>query len=150
MSLAGAHIRAENIVGEEASKAKELVRVVMDSGCSYASKRDLKHVFRTRQLCYAHAVYLQAIEFALQNKVGSRGSSIVLDPNGEKIHDLLNNDWRIFPENPAFRAKILETEAKPDEVVLNEWVDCHPVPESDSWFETIWADFRKGEIYKTE
>jgi hypothetical protein len=123
---------------------------VLDGGCSYASQRDLKHAFRTRQLCYAHAVYLQTIGFALQSKVGSRGSSIVLDPNGEKIHDLLDEGWKILLENPVFRTKVLETEANPNGVVLNEWVDCHPVPEIDSWFETIWADFRTGEIYKTE
>jgi succinate dehydrogenase/fumarate reductase flavoprotein subunit len=39
MSLAGAHIRAESMVEGEASKAKELARIVMDSGCSYAGKR---------------------------------------------------------------------------------------------------------------
>jgi succinate dehydrogenase/fumarate reductase flavoprotein subunit len=150
MSWAGAHIRSESILEVEMSKARELARVVMNSGCSYASQRDLKHAFRTRQLCYTHAVYLQTIGFAMQSKVGSRGSSIVLDSHGEKIHDLLEDGWKILPENPEFRAKVLETEAKPDGVVLHEWIDCHPVPEIDSWFETTWADFRKGEIYKTE
>jgi hypothetical protein len=111
---------------------------------------DLKHAFRTRQLCYSHAVYLQAIYFALRSKVGSRGSSIVLDSNGEKIHGLLDDGWKILTENPVYRTKVLETEVKPNGVVLNEWVDCHPVPKIDSWFETTWADFRKGEIYKTE
>ena len=84
------------------------------------------------------------------SRVGSRGSSIVLDSQGEKILDLLDEIWKIMPENPVFRTKVLETEAKQGGVVLNEWVDCHPMPEFDSWFETIWADFRKGEIYKTE
>jgi len=148
MSLAGAHIRSESMVEEEMSRARELTQVVMDSGCGYASKRDLKHAFRTRQLCYAQAVYLQAIGFSLQSKVGSRGSSIVLDPNGEKIHEQLDKRWKILVENPVFRTKVLETEAKPNGVALNEWIDCHPVPEIDAWFETIWADFRNGEIYK--
>jgi hypothetical protein len=148
MSLAGAHIRAQSIVEVEMFKARELSQVVMDSGCSYALKRDLKHAFRTRQLCYTHSVYLQAIGYAMQSKVGSRGSSLVLDPNGETIHGLLDNSWKILPENRVFRAKVLETEVKPDGVVLNEWVDCHPLPEIDSWFETTWADFLKGAIYQ--
>ena len=134
----------------EILKASELAKTVVDSGCGYASKRDLKHAFRTRQLCYAHAVYLQAIGFALHSKVGSRGSSIVLDPNGERIHEQLDASWNILVENPVFRTKILETVARPDGSVLNEWIPCHPVPEIDSWFETTWADFRKGGIYKTE
>ena len=105
MSLAGAHIRAESMVEVEMSKARELAQVVMNNGCRYVGKRDLKHAFRTRQLCYSHAIYLQAIGFALQSKVGSRGSSIVLDSNGEKIHDLLDEGWKILPENPCFAPK---------------------------------------------
>jgi succinate dehydrogenase/fumarate reductase flavoprotein subunit len=148
MSFAGAHIRSESVVEEEMFRARELAQVVMSGGCRYASNRDMKHAFRTRQLCYAHAVYLQAIGFALRSKVGSRGSSIVLDPNGEKIHDLLDGGWKILPENPEYRAKVLETEVKQNGVVLNEWVDCHPVPEIDSWFETTWAAFSRGDIYR--
>ena len=150
MSLAGAHIRNESLVEVEMSKARDLAQAVMNSGCRYESKRDLKQSFRTRQLCYSHALYLQAIAFALHSRVGSRGSSIVLVPDGEKIHDLLDEGWKIMPENPVFRTKALETEVKSDEAVVNEWIDCHPVPESASWFETTWADFRKGDIYRTE
>ena len=72
----------------------------------------------------------------------------MLDPNGEKIHGLLDEGWKILPENPEFRAKVLETEVKQNGVVLNEWVDCHPVPEIDSWFETTWAAFSRGDIYR--
>jgi succinate dehydrogenase/fumarate reductase flavoprotein subunit len=150
MSLAGAHIRDERIVEGEMTKARELAQMVMKSGCRYDGQRDLKNAFRTRQLCYSHALYLQSIGFALQSGTGSRGSSIVLNPEGEKIHPLLDEAWKILPENPLFRAKVLETEVNLDGTIVNEWVDCHPVPEIDSWFETTWADFRKGDIYKVE
>ena len=95
-------------------------------------------------------MYLEAIAFTLHSKVGSRGSSIVVDTNGEKIHEMLDEGWSILPEDPMYRSKVLETEVKHNGVVQNEWIDCHPAPEIDSWFETTWADFRKGEIYKTE
>jgi hypothetical protein len=150
MSLVGAHIRSEKTVEAELLIAKELARVVMDNGCRFASKRDVKLAFRTRQLCFAHAVYLQAIGFSLQSKVGSRGSCIILDAKGDPIHEMLDGSWKILQENPDFRAKVLETEAKPDGEALSEWVDCRSVPEIDSWFETTWADFRKGGIYKAE
>ncbi len=116
----------------------------------YERERDLKHAFRTRHLCYSHAVYLQAIGFALQSKVGSRGSSIALDSSGEKIHGKLDETWKIQAENTSFRTKVLETEVRTDGVIVNEWIDCRPVPEIDSWFETTWADFRSGLIFKAE
>ena len=147
MSLAGAHIRSSQVLEREVPRAKELVEHVMHAGCRYAGSRDLKHAFRTRQLCFAHAMYLQAIDFAVRSGVGSRGSSIVLDPRGLRVHDLLDESWRMLEEDAAFRGKVLESEVKPDGIVVNEWLDCRPVPEGDSWFETTWADFRSGEIY---
>jgi hypothetical protein len=147
MSVAGAQVRSREVLEVEVSKAKGLVTEVMQRGCRYGGPHDLKHAFRTRQLCFAHAAYLQAIDFAVRSGVGSRGSSLVLDPRGARIHDLLDESWRMLPEDSAFRGKVLESEAKPDGTVLNEWIDCRPVPAIDSWFETTWADFREGNIY---
>jgi succinate dehydrogenase/fumarate reductase flavoprotein subunit len=149
MSLAGANIRSENILESETAKAWALVRIIMKRGCRHSGDRDIRNCFRVKQLCFAHAVYLSAILSAIQSGVGSRGSSIVLDPAGERIHPLLDEKWKIVAENPTFRSKLLETEVKPDGAVVNEWVDCRPIPETDSWFETAWADFRAGNIYHT-
>jgi hypothetical protein len=102
---------------------------------------------RNRQLCFAHAVYLEAIRFALDSGAGSRGSSIAVTPDGAKIHDSLGDEWRIAAENPLFRQKVLETVASPDGEVKNEWVGRRPVPQTETWFETAWARFRRGEIY---
>lgn len=149
MSLAGANIRSENILESETTKAWDLVQMIMNRGCRHSGDRDLRQIFRVKQLCFAHAVYLTAIRYAIQSGVGSRGSSIVLDPAGERIHPLLDEKWKIVAENPAFRSKLLETEVKPDGAVVNEWIDCRPIPETDSWFEMAWADFRAGNIYRT-
>ena len=102
---------------------------------------------RTRQLCFAHRVYLEAILFSLESGVGSRGSAVVLDPNGARIHDKLDAHWRIAPDNGDFKSKVLETDSSAEARVTNRWVDCRPIPESEAWFETAWASFRNGEIY---
>jgi hypothetical protein len=107
----------------------------------------LAEALRNRQLCFAHAVYLEAIRFALKSGVGSRGSSIAVTPDGMRIHGRLGDDWRIAPENPAFRERVLETIASPDGEVTNEWVNRRPIPRAKAWFETTWARFRQGEIY---
>jgi succinate dehydrogenase/fumarate reductase flavoprotein subunit len=148
MSLAGAQIRSESLVASEVSRAMDLLRSVLSSGCKITGARELKHAFRTRHLCHAHAVYLQAIEYSMRSRVGSRGSAIILDPDGEKIHPLLDENWRIMPEDPVYRGRVLETEAGPDGSVSNHWKECLPVPEVNAWFETTWADFREGKIYE--
>ena len=148
MSKAGAQIRSESVLEDEVSRAKELVASMMEGGCRIKDSRELKHAFRTRHLCLTHAVYLQAIQYAVECGVGSRGSSIVLDPAGEKVHDLLDESWRIMREDPAFRSKVLESEAAPDGSLSSRWEEAAAVPETDGWFETVWAEYRKGKIYQ--
>jgi succinate dehydrogenase/fumarate reductase flavoprotein subunit len=149
MTLAGGHIRSKETMEIELQKARNLVVDIMQKGCRYSGKRQLREAFRIRHLCYAHAVYLDAINYEQQCNVGSRGSSLVVDPTGRKIHQLLDEGWKMLSEDPSYRAKVLETEVKFDGTINHEWVDCHPIPEMSSWFETIWADFRNGEIYKS-
>ena len=108
---------------------------------------DLGESLRNRQLCFAHAVYLEALAFALESGTGSRGSSITLDPDGVQVHDKLGDAWRIVPEDEAFRDKVLETVATPDGEVRSAWVPRRPLPHPDSWFETAWARYREGAIY---
>jgi hypothetical protein len=122
--------------------------MIMNRGCRHSGDRDIRQIFRVKQLCFAHAVYLTAIRYAIQSGVGSRGSSIVLDPAGERIHPLLDENWKIVAENPAFRSKLLETEVKPDGAVVNEWVDCRPIPETDSRFETAWPPWPAPTTWK--
>jgi len=147
MMRAGAHIRSTSEVQAAVSEAWAQYRRIEESGCWYKSSQGLAEALRNRQLCLAHAVYLEAIHFSLHTGAGSRGSSIAVTPHGVRIHDRLGGEWCIAPENPAYREKVLETIASPDGRVKNEWVDRRPIPQTEAWFETAWARFRRGEIY---
>jgi succinate dehydrogenase/fumarate reductase flavoprotein subunit len=172
-SRAGAHVRSADELQEAVAEAWEQYRRIEELGCRWVSPGELPEALRNRQICFAHAVYLEAVLFALQSGVGSRGSAMVVDPGGIRVHEKLDDRWRIAPENPAFREKVLETVAFPTagpeacasdrvggDVVLephgstayrtsiqSAWVDRRPIPQSDLWFETAWARFRSGEIY---
>lgn len=148
MTRAAAHIRSRCELRKTVSEAWGQWRRLDESGCSYGGPGDVAEALRNRQLVFAHAVYLEAILFALESGVGSRGSSIALDKSGIKIHDKLSDDWRIAPETVDFREKVLETLAHLDARVESRWVDRRPIPETDTWFETAWARFRSGEIFE--
>ncbi|HQE92398.1 MAG TPA: FAD-binding protein [Anaerolineae bacterium] len=143
MSRAGAHIRS----------LAELRKAVPEAWVQYrrvaqgVDPTNLTESLRNRQLCFAHAVYLEAILFALESGMGSRGSSIAVDPAGVPLHAQWGDTWRITPEDTSFREKVLETVVAPDGTVTNSWVPCRPLPKPDAWFETAWARFREGEIY---
>lgn len=148
MSRAGAHIRALETVIKASADAWGQWRRVNEGGARFSGGPDMLEAARTRSLCFAHAVYLDAIAFALASGSGSRGSAIVLDTKqGIPIHPKLGPEWRMIPEDPSFRGKVLESDpgyhGKPD----HRWVPARPLPEANAWFETAWARFRAGEIY---
>lgn len=147
MSRVGAHIRSMSRLQPEVAAAWQQVQRMEAQGCA-AEPAHIKNAFITRQLCFAHAVYLDAILFALQAGVGSRGSAIVLDAGGQPVHPLLDADWKIQPEDKAFRKLALETEILPGGGARHHWEACRPIPETDLWFETAWKRFRTGAIYQ--
>ena len=136
------------------NQVKELIETQQEMGGSlYESLRkqeNLSPVDRVAFLCdiFAHLVYLEAVKAAVDAGVGSRGSAFVLAEGGTRAHADLGDEWRFAPEDVSFKERVLETEAAPDGTVASRWVDRRPVPESDAWFETAWAEFREGKIYK--
>jgi len=143
MSRAGAHIRSLSDLEQAVPEAWTQVERLSRAG----DPADLSESLRNRQLCFAHAVYLEALKAALESGVGSRGSSIVLDPDGTAVHPGLDERWRITPEDESWRGVVLETVATPDGDIVNIWADRRPLPHPDSWFETAWAAYREGRIY---
>ncbi len=146
MSRAGAHIRKPDAVRAAVAEAWAQVERLERDACGGPGVADVVESLRNRQLCFAHAVYLEAVQFALDSGVGSRGSAIVLDPGGKPVHDKLGG-WAIAPENESFREHVQETVADGPRRVRSQWVGRRPLPESDMWFETAWARFRSGAVY---
>jgi succinate dehydrogenase/fumarate reductase flavoprotein subunit len=97
--------------------------------------------------CLAHAVYLDAIFYAILSGVGSRGSGLVI--GGKPIHHKLNaNQWSLQPENEYYREKVLISCYDPKtNKISHRWESRRPIPESNLWFENVWQKFRDGEIY---
>jgi succinate dehydrogenase/fumarate reductase flavoprotein subunit len=143
MSRVGAHIRSLAELRKAVPEAWAQYRRVAQA----VDPTNLTESLRNRQLCFAHAVYLEALRFALESGVGSRGSSIAVAPDGVPIHNKLDDTWRIILEDTMFRDMVLETVTSADGTVTSDWVVRRSLPKPDSWFETAWAKFRDGEIY---
>ncbi len=133
MTLSAGHLRREKDLVSALADAEKLYKDIENGGypAKYAAQ-----ALMNRQLAFAHYGYLSAILFQLRSGVGSRGSAAVLDEAEQ-----------IVPENSEFRKQILETLWTGNEF-QHRWVPCRPLEECDGWFETVWADFRTGNIYK--
>ncbi len=147
MSRSGSLIRSADVLKSEIPEAWHQVHRLNQLGCMVDNLKDLVFAFRTRQLAFSQVVYLDAIRFSLDSHVGSRGSSIILDADGLKVHEMLDDFWRVAPEDTSFRNKVLESVNLGEGNIHHRWIPCRPIPQSDSWFETAWARYRSGDIY---
>jgi succinate dehydrogenase/fumarate reductase flavoprotein subunit len=147
MSASGAHIRPAAGLCAARDAAWAQWRRLRGTGCRVSGAAEHAEALRTRSLAFAHAVYLDAIAFAVESGMGSRGSAMVQAAGGQPIHPRLPATWAFQPEDPAFRDRVLETLPAADGAVTHRWVPRRPMPETDLWFETAWAAFREGRIY---
>ena len=133
MTRAAGHLRRPEELEKEVKAAKKLVRAIDREGYpASAGQNGLINI----QLAFAHWAYLSAILFQAKSGVGSRGSAAILDTEG-----------KIVPENTLYRKKVLETGFDGHDFV-HRFVDCRPIPHEDGWFETVWAEYRNGDVYK--
>ena len=148
-SVHGAHIRNPIQIGREVENAwKQYAR--LKKGLKIPSARDLPAAFKTLDLCLTHAVYLEAIKEYLEKGGASRGSFLILDPNGEKPCPELDDFWKFSMANPEsfVSRKILEICLDENMRVQKRWVDIRPIPSEESWFENVWSDFRNDRIIR--
>lgn len=148
MSRFGAFIREAKKLKIAIEEAKGQLKRLEIVGSRIASGRELREYFRNKQLCFSHLVYMQAILFALESNTGSRGSGLVLDEGGKKIDKLPDKKWSMIVENSSFRQKIEETLVDISGTITNRWVERSSIPDENLWFENIWHQYQRKEIYK--
>ncbi|WP_294477455.1 FAD-binding protein [uncultured Victivallis sp.] len=132
MTAFAGHLRPQQKLDEAADAARNLLDAMDREGYPAA---DTDHAITNFHLAFSSWIYLESIAFQAASGAGSRGSAAVL-----------RADNSVIPENPAFRAQVLGTTVTPQGVRVG-WEPCRPFPETDGWFETVWAEFRTGKIY---
>jgi succinate dehydrogenase/fumarate reductase flavoprotein subunit len=149
MSSACAHIRDPQTIGREADAARRQYQKLRRT-IGVRTRADLPRAFRTLDLCLTHWLYLEAGREYLARGGRSRGSFLVLDPAGDKVAPTLGEEWRFAPprDEKGSIEEILEIGLDPAGRVIRRWIAPRPLPESDPWFETVWADFREGRIIR--
>jgi succinate dehydrogenase/fumarate reductase flavoprotein subunit len=149
MTAFGAHIRRTADVRNATADAWRLYSK-LKTDLKIATPQELPVALRNLDLCLTHALYLEAIGEYLEKGGQSRGSYLVLTPQGEKPVAELSDDWRFaLNEKDAFvEQKALEIGLDADSKVRKEWVDVRPLPDGDTWFENVWNKYLKDEIVR--
>jgi succinate dehydrogenase/fumarate reductase flavoprotein subunit len=147
MSSYGSIMRKKDLLSREKAKAWELLRRIKKD-LTVHSSRELPRAFTCLDTSLTSAIYLEALDEYLQKGGKSRGSFLVMEPEGVKPCPELKQDWRYSVQKSGSFAdkRILELTMHPQNSIRMSWVPIRPIPKMENWFETIWEDFRKDKI----
>jgi succinate dehydrogenase/fumarate reductase flavoprotein subunit len=147
MTASAGHIREINDARNALTSAIALVKQISQDGIAVKSAKDIPAAIRAEHLALASAAYLKAIVTLLEQNEGSRGSHLVLSPDG--VH-IAGTELRFKPENKDLRNSILRTEydAKQPDLFRCENITPRSIPAERKAFEPAWKDYREGKIYE--
>ena len=103
----------------------------------------LRQLYKTYDILVTQTAVLKAMSDSAST-AGSRGSALVLCGDFEKNAKKFNiGDKEICyrPENEQYRKFAHETQFLSKGKIQSEFVPVRPIPERDTWFETVWRDF---------
>ncbi|MGD1041695.1 MAG: FAD-binding protein [Sedimentisphaerales bacterium] len=146
MTASAGHIREINDARNALSQAVALVNRIKEECISINSPKDIPAAVRAEHLALASVAYLKAIITLLEQGSGSRGSYLVLSPDG--VH-IAGTELKYKQENEGLRNSILRIEYDPElqDLFRCETVAPRPVPTEHKAFEPAWKDYRQGKIY---
>ncbi len=147
MSSCAAHIRDRVKVELALEQAYEQMASFNEQ--SISGRNEVPALMQNRHLILAHVFYLEAILAYLKSGGGSRGSYMVMDSQGLPVLESLGKEWAYLPENAELRNLVQEAVLGKDGKIHVEWVPRRPLPDEDSWFETVWGKFQRGEVFAT-
>ena len=149
MSTYGAFIRDPEKIKGVIAGAWDLYSRLKEKN-KVPSARELPGAFRDLDLCLTHAMYLWAIGEYLEKGGQSRGSYLVMDPEGEKPSKELDDKWkfRLNKEDSFVNKNILEIYIDKNSNIKKQWVKINPIPQEETWFENVWKKYMKDNIIK--
>ena len=153
MTASGGHIRQIEDARKALAAAIEFYKKINSDGLKVSAAKDIITAVQAQNLSLASVAYLKAIVVLLEQGGGSRGSHLVLSPDGIAVHssvvDKDGKELRFKSENQALRKTILRITFNPENSGMFdvEDVTVRPVPKDRKAFEPAWQDYRAGKIY---
>jgi succinate dehydrogenase/fumarate reductase flavoprotein subunit len=147
MTASAGHIREIKNAQNALTEAIALVNRIKDEGIAIRNTKDIPLAVRAEHFALTSVAFLKAIVTLLEQGSGSRGSHLVLSPDGVRIAGI---EIRFKSENTDLRNSILRVEYDPE---LSDLFSCEniaprPQPAERKAFEPAWKDYRLGKIYE--
>jgi len=146
--MVGGIIRSLESARKAAKEVKDTLNRIKDT-TRISSVRELPYAYQNYDLLLTQYVYLSAIANYIENRGRSRGSYLVYDREGELPLPVLPEAFR-FSLDDGRLSEIIQEVVYRDGECYFEWIPVRPIPKGDDWFENVWNNFRRGEIYRKE
>lgn len=112
-------------------------------------REELVAAIQNEHLCRAHVAILTAMLDYVERGGGSRGGCLVLDDQGDRtVTTPGGSRLRHRSEVLALRGQIQQVQQGAHGTFLIIWEPVRPLPEDDSWFETVWREWRDGTVFE--
>jgi len=148
MDRKGAMIRSLDEAYSGAQEAKDAFKVLPEI-TRLSSIYELPYAYQNYDLLLTQYVYLSAIVNYIEKGGKSRGSYLVYTPEGELAFSDLPEDFRFSLDDGRLSNLVQEVWYENGECYF-EWSPVRPIPKGDDWFENIWNDYRKGDIFRKD
>lgn len=151
MTKVGAHVRNLAQVDEAIQQCRsELVK--FPNEVKLASVVELPDAFRYYDMLITQYLYLSAIHEYISKGGQSRGSYLISDPAGELPAGGLSDSFRYRLDDGRLMQFVCEVRLLPETNwdCSFAWVPVRPIPRDEYWFESVWASYRTGDIWRKE
>lgn len=138
MSSFAAHIRDPEKINKMQRDLETALAALFGSACA-DNANELAELLRNQDILQTQRAVLSAMKLAA-DKYGSRGSAMVLDPEGIPPGVGLAG-FRYCRRKPDDENLVLETCLCGGEFV-SQFIPVRPLPVSDDWFENVWNSYR--------
>jgi succinate dehydrogenase/fumarate reductase flavoprotein subunit len=154
MTTSAGHIRRLNDARKAFSQSIALVKDIEKRGIAARSEKNIISAIQAKHLSLAAVAYLKAIVSLLERGSGSRGSHLVLSPDGVQVHknvlDPNGKPLKFKPENKRMRNSILRItfDSSKNDLFAVKTIAVRQASNNAKAFEPAWQDYRQGKIYK--
>lgn len=149
MTKVGAHVRSLREIEDGISRCREKLKqfpreIILES------RMELPDAFRYYDMLLTQLVYLAAIREYIRKGGQSRGSYLISREAGNLPVAGLPEKYRYLPDREELMKMICEVrlERDSDWLCSCEWQPVRSIPQEEGWFETLWASYRSGAVWR--
>ena len=145
MSGNASHIRSL----DGAVKVMEEAKAELEAAYNSKPKNEHEMAIALGNIDLLIAQYVYASSFAdyIKTGGGSRGSYLVQDEKGVRALEKLGDAFKFMPDSGTRNDMVQEIAYKDGDCSIS-WRKIRQIPETNDWFENVWADYRNNVYYK--